>query len=159
MSVQFLFYSCSSFFYFPLIIAPQTVQQGLSVFHAIPAMEINAFVLLYTHTFSVSPFRMRENFVSSSSFIISRTVSAFYSREKSSPKKKKKKLLLPVTASQRYRTPQHILAERFTVKKARRFMYIISGEEENNDSKNEDWQLSAQMQYKCFMCAHTKKKS
>jgi hypothetical protein len=61
-----------------------------------------------------------------------------------------------VTASQRYRTPQHI-AERFTVKKARRFMYIISGEEENNDSKNEDWQLSAQMQYKCFMCAHTKK--
>lgn len=36
-------------------------------------------------------------------------------------------------------------------------MYIISGEEENNDSKNEDWQLSAQMQYKCFMCAHTKK--
>lgn len=75
------------------------------------------------------------------------------------PKEKKKKLLLPVTASQRYRTPQHILAERFTVKKARRFMYIISGEEENNDSKNEDWQLSAQMQYKCFMCAHTKKKS
>jgi hypothetical protein len=98
---------------------------------------------------------MRENFVFSSSFIISRTVSAFYSREKSSPKKRKK-LLLPVTASQRYRTPQHI-AERFTVKKARRFMYIISGEEENNDSKNEDWQLSAQMQYKCFMCAHTKK--